>query len=119
MGVFQNWIVDSVYQEDVNSNFSYDLTIKKLLDHTKKIHNRSELCGKCIDDQIIAKYKKKQKSVVFKRNEKLSVRLRSKGGKGALNRRFVAKGKVIKKSERAENYKVSLGRPGENTQTKL
>ena len=56
MGVFQNWIVDSVYQEDVNSNFSYDLTIKKLLDHTKKIHNRSELCGKCIDDQIIAKY---------------------------------------------------------------
>ena len=56
---------------------------------------------------------------MFKRNEKLSVRLRSKGGKGALNRRFAAKGKVIKKSERAENYKVSLVRPGENTQTKL
>ena len=56
---------------------------------------------------------------MFKRNEKLSVRLRSKRGKGALNRRFAAKGKVIKKSERAENYKVSLVRPGENTQTKL
>ena len=30
----------SFYQEDINFNFPEDLTIQKLLDHTKKIRNR-------------------------------------------------------------------------------
>ena len=50
-----------------------------------------------IDDRMIAKYKKKYKSVVFKKYEKVLVRLRSKGGKGPPKRRFVDEGKVIKK----------------------
>ena len=32
---------NSIYQEDINFYFPKDLTIQKLLDHTKKIHNRS------------------------------------------------------------------------------
>ena len=68
---------------------------------------------------MIAKYKKKYKSVVFKKDKKVLVRLRSKGGKSAPKRRFVVEGKVIKKSKRAENCKVSLVRPRETTQTKL
>ena len=36
----------SIYQEDINFNFPEDLTIQRLLDHTKKICNRSEQCGK-------------------------------------------------------------------------
>ena len=56
---------------------------------------------------------------MFKKDEKVSVRLRSKGGKGAPKRRFVVEEKVIKKSKRAENYKVSLVRPGETVQAKL
>ena len=68
---------------------------------------------------MIEKYKKKYKSVVFKKDEKVLVRLKSKGGKGALKRRFVVEGKVINKSERAENYKVSLVWPGETVQIKL
>ena len=87
----------SIYQEDINFNFQEDLTIQKLLDHTKKIRNRSEQCGKCIDDRMIAKYKKKYKSAVFKEDEKVLVRLPSKGGKGAPKRRFVVERKVIKK----------------------
>ena len=66
----------SIYQEDINFNFPEDLTIQKFLDHTKKIRNRSEQCGKHIDDRMIAKYKKKYKSVVFKKDEKVLVRLR-------------------------------------------
>ena len=81
--------------------------------HTKKTQNRSEQCEKCINDPIIAKYKKKYKSVLFKKDEKVLVRLRSMRGKGVPKRRFVAEGKVIKKGERAENYKVSLVQPGE------
>ena len=54
----------SIYQEDINFNFPEDLTIHKLLDHTKKIRNRSEQCGKRIDDRMIGKYKKKYKSVL-------------------------------------------------------
>ena len=42
-----------------------------------------------------------------------------KGGKGASKRCFVVEGKVNKKSERAENYKVSLVQPGETVQAKL
>ena len=57
----------SIYQEDINFNFSEDLTIQKLFFHTKEIRNRSEQCGKRIDDRMIAKYKKKNKSVVFKK----------------------------------------------------
>ena len=86
----------SIYQEDINFNFPEDLTIQKLLDHAKKIRNRSEQCGKHIDDRPIAKYKKKYKSVVFKKDEKVLVRLKSKGGKGAPKRHFVVEGKVIK-----------------------
>ena len=73
------------------------------MDHTKKIRNRSEQWGKRIDGRMIAKYKKKYKSVVFKKDKKVLVRLRSKGGKSAPKRRFVVEGKVIKKSKRAEN----------------
>ena len=40
----------SIYQEDLNFNFPEDLTIQKLLDHTKKIRNRSEQCGERIDE---------------------------------------------------------------------
>ena len=54
-----------------------------------------------------------------KKYEKVLVRLMLKGGKGAPKRRFVVERKVIKKSERAENYKVTLVRPGETAQTKL
>ena len=68
---------------------------------------------------MIAKYKKKHKSVVFKKIEKVLIQLRSKGGKSAPKRGFVVEGKVIKKSERAENYKASLVRPGETVQTKV
>ena len=96
-----------------------DLTVQKILDDTKKFRNRSEQCGKRIDDRIIAKYKKKYKSVVFKKDEKVLVRLRSKGGKGTPERRFVIKRKIIKKSDRSENYKLLLVRPGETIQTKL
>ena len=60
-----------IYQEDLNFNFPEDLTIQKLLDHTKKIRNRSEQCGERIDERMIAKYKKKYKSVVFKKDEKV------------------------------------------------
>ena len=109
----------SIYQEDINFSFPKDLTIQKLLDHTKKFRNRSEQCGMCIDDRMIGKYKKKFKSVVFKKGKKVLVRLRSKGGKDAPKRRFVVEGKVIKKNERAEDYNVSLVRPGETVQTKL
>ena len=56
---------------------------------------------------------------MFKKDEKVLVRPRSKRGKGAPKRRFAVEGKVIKKGERAENYKVSLIRPGETVQTKL
>ena len=110
---------NSIYQEEVNFNFSVDLTVQKILDDTKKFRNRSEQCGKRIDDRIIAKYKKKYKSVVFKKDEKVLVRLRSKGGKGTSKRRFVVEGKIIKKSERIENYKLSLVRRGETVQTKF
>ena len=44
-----------IYQGHINFNFPEDLANQKLLDHTKKIRNRSEKCGKYIDDQIIAK----------------------------------------------------------------
>ena len=108
-----------IYQEDLNFNFPEDLTIQKLLDHTKKIRNRSEQCGERIDERMIAKYKKKYKSVVFKKDEKVLVGLTSKGGKGAPKRRFVVEEKVIKKSERGKNYKVSLVRSGETVQIKL
>ena len=54
-----------------------------------------------------------------KKYEKVLVRLMLKGGKGAPKRRFVVERKVIKKSERAANYKVTLVRPGETVQTKL
>ena len=56
---------------------------------------------------------------MFKKDEKVLVRLRSKEGKGASKRRFVVEGKVIEKSETAENYKVSLVQPAEDVQTKL
>ena len=56
---------------------------------------------------------------MFNKDEKILMRLRSKEGKGASKRRFVVGGRAIKKSERAENYKVSLVRPGETVQTKL
>ena len=110
---------NSIYQEEVNFNFPVDLTVQKILDDTKKFRNRSEQCGKRIDDRIIAKYKKRYKSVVFKKDEKVLVRLSSKGGKGTPKRRFVVEGKIIKKSERTENYKLSLVRRGETVQTKL
>ena len=45
---------------------------------------------------MIAKYTKKYKSVVFKKDEKVLVQLRSKGGKGATKRRFVVEGQVTK-----------------------
>ena len=32
----------SIYQEDIHFNFSEDLTIQKLFDHTNEIRNRSE-----------------------------------------------------------------------------
>ena len=67
------------------------------MDHTKKIRNRSEQCGKSIDDQMIAKHKKKYKYIVFKIDEKVLVRVRSKGAKGAPKSRFVVEGKVTKK----------------------
>ena len=56
---------------------------------------------------------------MFKKDEKVLVRLRSKEGKGASKRRFVVEGKVIEKSETAENYKVSLVRSVETVQTEL
>ena len=96
-----------------------DLTVQKILDDTKKFRNRSEQCGKRIDDRIIAKYKKKYKSVVFKKDEKVLVRLRPKGEKCTPERRFVIERKIIKKSDRSENYKLLLVRPGETVQTKL
>ena len=63
----------SIYQEDINFNFPQDLAIQKLLDHTKKIRNKSEQCGKRIDGRMIAKYKKENKSAVFKKDEKVLV----------------------------------------------
>ena len=56
---------------------------------------------------------------MFKKNEKVLVWLRTKGGNGALKRRFVVEGKVIKKSEKAGNFKVSLVRTRKTVQTKL
>ena len=44
-----------IYQGHINFSFPEDLTYQKLLDHTKKIRNRSGKCGKYIDDRIIAK----------------------------------------------------------------
>ena len=46
----------SIYQEDINSNFPENLSFQRLLDHTKKVRNRSEQCEKRIDHQLIAKY---------------------------------------------------------------
>ena len=46
----------SIYQEDINSNFPENLSFQRLLDHTKKIRNRSEQCQKRIDHQLIGKY---------------------------------------------------------------
>ena len=37
-------------------NFPENLSFQRLLDHTKKIRNRSEQCEKRIDHQLIAKY---------------------------------------------------------------
>ena len=62
-----------IYQGHINFNFPEDLTNQKLLDHTKKIRNRSEKCGKYIDDRIIAKLKNIYKSAVFQRDEKVLV----------------------------------------------
>ena len=47
------------------------------------------------------------------------VRLSSKGWKGVPKRHFVVEGKVIKKCERAENYRVSIFRSGETVPIKL
>ena len=58
------------------------------------------------------------KSAVFKKDEKILVWLRSKGGKGAPKRRFVIEREVITKLERAKNYKASLVRPGQTVQDK-
>ena len=79
----------SIYQENINFKFPKDLTIQKLLDHTKKIRNRSKKCGKRIDDRMIAKYNMKYKSVVPKKDENFLLRPRSKGGEGAPKRRFL------------------------------
>ena len=68
---------------------------------------------------MIPKYKKNYKSAMFKKDEKVLVWLRSKEGKGASKRRIVVEGKVIAKSETAENYKISLVQPVEDVQTKL
>ena len=62
---------------------------------------------------------KKCKSLVFKKDEKVLVWLRTKGGNSALKRRFVVEGKVIKKSKKTENYKVSLVRTRKTVQIKL
>ena len=56
---------------------------------------------------------------MFKKDEKVLVSLRTKGGNGALKRSFVVEGKVIKKNEKAENYKVSLVRTRKTVQTKV
>ena len=102
----------AIYQKNINFNSQEHLTIQKLLDHTIKIRNRSEQYGKRIDDWVTAKYKKKYKSAVFEKDEKVLVRLRSEGGKVVPKTLFFVKG-------RAENYKVSLVQPGETAQTKL
>ena len=98
----------SIYQD---VNFPEDLTIQKIL-------NRSEHCAKHIDERMIAKYKK-YKFVELEEDEMVLVRLRSKGWKGVPKRHFVVEGKVIKKCERAENYRVSLFQSGETVPIKL
>ena len=75
----------SIYQD---VNFPEDLTIQKIL-------NRSEHCGKHIDERMIAKYKK-YKFVELEEDEMVLVRLRSKGWKGVPKRHFVLKEKSLK-----------------------
>ena len=67
---------------------------------------------------MIAKYKK-YKFVELEEDEMVLVRLSSKGWKGVPKRHFVVEGKVIKKCERAENYRVSIFRSGETVPIKL
>ena len=73
-----------------------------LRNHTKKIRNTSEQCGKHTDIKNIKRF---NKSVVLKKDEKVLVRLRPNGGKRAPKRRFVVQGKVIKKVKELETIK--------------
>ena len=48
-------------------NFPENLSFQRLLDHTKKIRNRSEQCEKRIDHQLIAKYIKNETLLCLKK----------------------------------------------------
>ena len=83
----------------------------------KKIRSEAAENTKRLDQRMADKHKIRHKTIEYKYNDKVLIRIGNGGKRSHPKRRFVVKGTILKKGKHSDNYKVLLIPPGQTNFT--
>ena len=83
----------------------------------KKIRSEAAENTKRLDKRMVDKHKKRHKTMEYKYNDKVLIRIGNGGKRSHPKRRFVVEGTILKKGKHSDNYKVLLIPPGQTNFT--
>ena len=83
----------------------------------KKIRSEAVENTKRLGKRMVDKHKKRHKTMEYKYNDKVLIRIGNGGKRSHPKRRFVMEGTILKKGKHSDNYKVLLIPPGQTNFT--
>ena len=83
----------------------------------KKIRSEAAENTKRLDKRMVDKHKIRHKTIEYKYNDKVLIRIGNGGKRSHPKRRFVVEGTILKKGKHSDNYKVLLIPPGQTNFT--
>ena len=83
----------------------------------KKIRSEAAENAKQLDKRMVDKHKKRHKTMEYKYNDKVLIRIGNGGKRSHPKRRFVVEGTILKKGKHSDNYKVLLIPPSQTNFT--
>ena len=83
----------------------------------KKIRSEAAENTKRLDQRMADKHKIRHKTIEYKYNDKVLIRIGNGGKRSHPKRRFVVEGTILKKGKHSDNYKVLLIPPGQTNFT--
>ena len=89
-------------------------SVKSLQSRSKKMIKMRGLArkaGQRLDEQMIKKHNRRHKNAQYNKHDTVLARITGSKGKLGPKRRHVVKGRIIKKSEHSDNYKVRVTLP--------